>query len=127
MAFPLASFERRCRTEQKARFDRAMPAVLARLKAEAPVDTGELRDSGRLGDTARTPTSWSREIVFPVDQAVFTDAGTAPHQISVRTARVLSNGTDIFGTTVNHPGTTGTKWFTGNAESYYRQELEAAG
>jgi hypothetical protein len=106
-------------------FDAAVERTLEGLKAEAPVDTGELRDSGYIRQKTETGPRLSAVISFEAEQGVFTDEGTKPHKISVRTKKVLSDGKNFFGTSVNHPGSTKhIGWFTDAAPFIWRRALK---
>lgn len=127
MPFDLTARIAETRRRERRRFDCAMSLTYNRLRDEAPVDEGDLYASGRLGDRTTTPNSYGRDIVFGAEHASFTDTGTDAHKISVRTARVLTNGTEFFGTEVDHPGTEGTQWFTGNAQDFFHTALIECG
>jgi HK97 gp10 family phage protein len=76
-----------------------------------PVDKGDLRASigyaCELGSTsgASKPTEYDGIVTTNKEHAPHVEFGTRPHTIAVKFARVLSNGKDVFGTIVNHPGT----------------------
>lgn len=104
----------------------ALDATFNELVAAAPVATGELARSGRVSGIDRRGESLVASISFPVEQATFTDEGTRPHRISVRTAKVLTDGVSFFGKAVNHPGSTKhVGWFTDTAEDAWPRHLEA--
>ena len=86
------------------------------MKSRAPVDTGRLRSAIEVTD-ATSATQVRIKVSVTDEEAdlygLFNDTGTSPHTISVRDAKVLTNGTDFFGTTVNHPGSTKNRgWWT---------------
>lgn len=64
-------------------------------------DTGAT-DSDKIG---KTPSRDIRYIGTNVDYAAHVEFGTSPHKIEVKTASVLSDGSNFFGRVVNHPGT----------------------
>lgn len=123
--FPYQKLASRTRTREWQRFDKAIRGTLSDLKAAAPVDSGATRRSGRTTDIRVTPTSRTRTIEFG-EAAAFTNFGTAPHKIRVLTAKVLTDGSNFFGTEVNHPGQEGTKWLTGNAAEIFVRNLKAS-
>jgi hypothetical protein len=66
-----------------------------------PVDTGELSES-----ITYEIVSWDEAIVgSDVGHAAAVEFGSQPHTITVRNAKVLTDGKHIFGKTVRHPGT----------------------
>lgn len=71
----------------------------------------ELSGDGELVDALEeTSESWgsdaeTREISNDTSYADDVEFGTAAHEISVNSAPVLTNGTEFFGKTVQHPGT----------------------
>jgi HK97 gp10 family phage protein len=75
------------------------------------VDKGDLRSSisytcknGKSGDLS-LPGNADGIIGTNKEHAPHVEFGTRPHIITIKSARVLSDGKDIFGTQVNHPGT----------------------
>lgn len=69
-------------------------------RKEAPVKTGFLRN--RI--TSQT-MPLKGIIRSRAPYSIFVHEGTRPHIIEVRRKRVLSDGSNIFGTRVRHPGT----------------------
>lgn len=65
----------------------------------APVDTGGLRNS--IGYEVRG----GGVNIKMNDYGYYIEFGTSPHVITVRDAKVLSDGKSFFGTSVMHPGT----------------------
>lgn len=76
-----------------------------------PVDKGDLRSgigyACQLGSSggATKPSGHDGIVTVNKKHALPVEFGTRPHTIAVRNARVLSDGKDVFGTIVNHPGT----------------------
>jgi HK97 gp10 family phage protein len=76
-----------------------------------PVDKGDLRTSigyaCQLGSTAgaKKPGNYDGIVSTNKEHASHVEFGTRPHTITVKTARVLSDGKTIFGKRVQHPGT----------------------
>jgi len=67
----------------------------------APVDTGGLKNSIRFEVKENGDIEF-----YMMDYAPHVEYGTEPHKIRVKNKKVLSDGKRIFGTEVNHPGTT---------------------
>lgn len=112
----------------------AARAVLDDMVEDAPVDTGELRDSAYgpndVGDLAVV-------VGFTAPQADYTDQGVSPHPILPVNARFLRffwedgpNGSGIYTfDQVFHPGHTGSNWFTEKVDAwdvYVDEAAEAA-
>lgn len=77
-------------------------------KKEAPVDTGELRDSIDTQNVRRSKHGGSGEVVVKADHATFVVEGTRPHEIVPKTAAALRWQTPAgprFAKRVQHPGT----------------------
>lgn len=78
------------------------------IKNKAPVDTGRLRDSikSKLDRTSKYTFTVN---IGPTGKGRFyahlVEFGSAPHVIKSKRKRVLSNGQEIFGKIVKHPGT----------------------
>lgn len=74
----------------------------------APHSSGHLRSSIEGRVIAAGTDSWAGIVGTGVSYARFVEFGTKPHVIRVRNKRVLANVRtgDVFGTVVNHPGTT---------------------
>jgi HK97 gp10 family phage protein len=76
-----------------------------------PVDKGDLRASighaCKLGSTAgvKKPANYDGIVATNKEHALYVEFGTRPHVITVKTARVLSDGKETFGTRAQHPGT----------------------
>jgi HK97 gp10 family phage protein len=76
-----------------------------------PVDKGDLRSAigyaCKLGSSAgaRKPGNADGIVIANKRHAAPVEFGTRPHVITVKNARVLSDGKTVFGTRVNHPGT----------------------
>lgn len=76
--------------------------VKADAQQEAAYDTGELHDSieknfiegAHEGSVTVTAGHW-----------YFVEYGTGPHEITIRTKKVLADGTTVFGKRAFHPGT----------------------
>ena len=66
----------------------------------APRDQGQLSGSIKLRLTAD-----SAIIAATASYAADVEYGTRPHVITAKNARVLTDGKNFFGKTVNHPGT----------------------
>lgn len=98
-------------------------AALAEVEVQtvraAPEATGYLKRQIRALPLDETGPVLSGEIVADTAYAGFTDAGTQPHLIFPKRARVLAwegAGGAVFAHRVNHPGTRGTHWFTGGED-----------
>lgn len=102
-------------------------------KREAPVNKqsagGNLRQSIRSGMLGVA----SGEVEVGVDYGVFVEEGTRPHVITAKSAKVLANKYtgQIFGRTVNHPGTKANPFFKrgidaseGDIAAYFGQAVE---
>jgi hypothetical protein len=106
----------------------ASRTLLEDLVEDAPVDTGELRDSAYGPDIDEL----TARIGFTAPQADYTDLGTPPHQIVPVYASALRffwengpRGADWYTyAEVNHPGQEGTGWFSDRIEEWdtYVQE-----
>jgi len=112
MATGFDLLEARVKTEQQARFFRAMDIMESKAQAAAPVASGFLRENTKQGLVSEGVGTFQGEILVDTDYAASTDTGSRPHVISTRTASVLTDGVNFFGQTVNHPGTPGTRWFS---------------
>lgn len=122
--------EARVKTEQQARFYRALDILERKAQEDAPIDTGFMRERTRIGLTAEGGDGiYQGEIIVDTDYAAATDTGSRPHTISTRTAKVLTDGVNFFGQTVNHPGTQGTRWFSDGVatKAAWTAALEEAG
>lgn len=79
---------------------------------DIPVDEGFMRNNTRV--RRRSPLSWT--IFSAAQYASFTDTGSRPHVITPKSpGGVLvfqSGGQTIFAKKVNHPGTSGTRWWS---------------
>lgn len=119
----------RVRTREQQRFNMAMDIMEANTIAAAPVDSGFLQTTIGLGLQSFTPTSFGREILVDAVYAAATDTGSRPYRISTRTAQVLSDGENFFGTEVQHPGLPGTLWFTDGVatQEVWANALQQAG
>ena len=86
------------------------------IKNRAPVDTARLKAAIDVDN--QTDANTVKFIVEVTDSeaaryGLFNDTGTKAHTITARNASVLTNGTDFFGKTVNHPGSTKNKgWWS---------------
>lgn len=100
------------------------------LRRRAPRDTGELRDTSYVRLRQAGPVLWVYEVVFPAEQASYTDKGTRRHPIVGRPLLVFywpKVGKVVFLPKVNHPGNKGTKWWTdGYTDSQWGADLRAA-
>lgn len=103
--------------------DSAAQAILDDMIEDAPVETGELRDS------AYGPTDVGVLTVvvgFSAPQADFTDQGAQPHPIFPVNARHLRffwengpNGPNVYNfEEVFHPGQAATLWFSDKVEDW---------
>lgn len=111
--------------------DAAAQAILDDMVRDAPVDTGELRDSAYgptdIGDLAVV-------VGFTAPQADFTDLGTSPHPILPVNAAYLRfywedgpNGSGVYTfDQVFHPGNEGTSWFSDKVDLWDTYVDEAA-
>ena len=99
-----------------SRIGQAVDNIDNGIRERAPVDTGRLRQSIQVDD--QTAADVVRIVVSVDDEeadryGLFQDLGTAPHIIEVRDAQALSDGSNFFGTRVNHPGSTRNRgWFS---------------
>lgn len=78
------------------------------IAQKTPVDTGRLRDSIKAKRDRKAKYTFTMK-VGPVGKGRFyahlVEFGSAPHVIKVsKKKRVLSNGRDVFGKIVQHPG-----------------------
>lgn len=91
-------------------------AVLGEQKREAPVRTGNLRRSIRLG----TISARVAQTVASANYAAHVEYGTGPHEIRPRRRRALrwraADGGVVFATKVNHPGTRANPFMARGAE-----------
>lgn len=95
--------------------DKAAEKGLQIAKTEAPRDKGILIKSHIK--EKKSPTKY---LIGPDASVLIGEAerdysldvhfGTRAHTISVKNKKVLSDGNNIFGKTVNHPGTSPNKW-----------------
>ncbi len=87
-----------------------------RLKAS--ISTQSLTEGSKGGaDTISKPNRVGVVLVgTPVDYAPHVEFGTVAHTITVKNAKVLSNGKKFFGKTVKHPGT--------NAQPFLRPAMD---
>jgi HK97 gp10 family phage protein len=69
-------------------------------RRNAPIDNGRLK-----GSISREVKRDVAIVGTNVEYAPHVEYGTRPHVITVKNARVLSDGKQIFGRSVNHPGT----------------------
>lgn len=76
--------------------------IQANAKQKAPVDSGTLK---RSIDVDIANDELSAKVFTNLEYAPHVEFGTAPHKIKVKDASVLSNGSQVFGKEVNHPGT----------------------
>ena len=84
------------------------------LRDKGNYDEGNLESSifHQFKDSGKTAEVGSNSII-----SKFIEFGTRPHKIRIKNKKVLSDGIDIFGTEVNHPG------YRGNpalGRSYYK-------
>jgi HK97 gp10 family phage protein len=79
--------------------------IQANAKLRTPVDSGTLK---RSIETELAPDGMSAVVGTNVEYAPHVEFGTAPHKITVKDAGVLSNGKEVFGKEVDHPGTPAT-------------------
>jgi len=84
------------------------------LRSNGNYKTGDLEKSidHVISNNGKTGTIGSDSII-----SKYIEFGTSPHKIRIKNAKVLSDGVDIFGTEVNHPG------YKGNPalrRSYYK-------
>lgn len=95
------------------------------LDEVVPIDTGELRDSQVIEQTG--DNEW--QVVYEAEHATFTDEGTAPHTIEGNPLLAFEwEGELVIVHSVEHPGTTGTFWFTDTfTDENWSRCLEEAG
>lgn len=101
--------------EVTADLDRYADTMVGILKKRAPFRDGLLRSRIRSGGL-RAPRSRVKTVSFAtetnMDYPSFLDGGTRPHVIRIKTKKVLASyqqpgvADQIFGTVVNHPGST---------------------
>lgn len=80
-------------------------AILSEAIANAPVDEGNLKNSG---DMRISDDGLKAEVVFTADYAQTVEFGSRPHKIRAKNGKFLHfkvNGKDVFAKEVNHPGT----------------------
>src|SRR5689334_8987992 len=101
--------------------EQAADNLLEEMRAAAPVGgaddehQGETRDSGEVQNRGGGQGSYSYEISFPTPQALFTDQGTKPHEITPTSKKALAfkvGGATVIVKRVDHPGTSATEWFS---------------
>ena len=96
--------------------DIALDAI-GEQKKRAPVKTGNLRRSIRLGRI----TARSAETIAGANYAAYVEFGTKPHEIRPRSKRALrwkdKGGGFRFATRVNHPGTRAKPYMIPGAEA----------
>lgn len=105
-----------------------------------PADKGDLRSAigytTAMGKNGNIPLQSGADGVVGVNKehAPPVEFGTQPHVITIKTARVLTDGVDIFGIRVNHPGTQAQPFVRpagdqnrGNATEIMKQELAKVG
>lgn len=95
-------------------FVSAQDAFIQLLIEAAPIDTGVLRESfqATVGSAGTIVTG---TITNTQEYSSFTDTGTAPHEITGNPYLAFSvGGVDVVVTSVQHPGTAGTNWWTDN-------------
>lgn len=80
--------------------ERAAIIVQSTAKRDAPIKDGRLR-----GSITRDVKRDVAIVGTNVEYAPHIEYGTRPHIITVKNARVLSDGKQIFGRSVNHQGT----------------------
>lgn len=94
----------------------AADGIAERMRREAPVKTGALRDS------IKVTTEPGKRIIGPdVPYADFVVLGTAPHRIEAKPGSVLAfavGGETVFAKYVNHPGTKPNPFVRRALESY---------
>jgi HK97 gp10 family phage protein len=85
---------------KKVALTAACKIVQSDAKPLAAIDTGALRGSITYKVSAN-----DGKVGTNVEYAPHIEFGTKAHTISVKSAKVLSDGKSIFGKTVKHPGT----------------------
>jgi len=127
--------------------DRAAALVVDKAKAAAPVSTpsptnnhsGQLRDSLDVLESFESATGTGvvavRAVGSLLNYAQFTDeVDTAPHQIYPLGTHHLRFWWDrgpagagvYYMPHVNHPGTTGKRWFASSAEAWWLDALQSS-
>lgn len=99
------------------------------MDVRAPYLTGELVGSKEVTEGGGSPI-FSATIAYPVIQAATTDTGAKAHDIfgdpylsfNVGGKQIVIN-TDVSGP-VNHPGNTGSRWFSDGVEPAYLAQIE---
>jgi hypothetical protein len=76
--------------------------IVANSKMRSPVLSGTLK---RSIESEITPDGMSGKVFTNLDYAPSVEFGSAPHIIQAKDAKVLSDGKQIFGKEVHHPGT----------------------
>jgi HK97 gp10 family phage protein len=79
------------------------------MVSRAPVDSGTLKSSitayvaanGMRAEVGLRGKKAQRDVFY----ARFVELGTKSYNVSIQSRRVLSNGTEVFGTRMSHPGT----------------------
>jgi hypothetical protein len=99
--------------------------------AAAPLgQTGELRGSIKANPPTFTGRGFETSIRAEAEHASFTDTGTRPHRIEGSPLLAFEwpkagPGLFVF-PSVEHPGTTGTGWFTEQMPERWRSALEGS-
>jgi hypothetical protein len=104
--------------------DDALRGMQERLTDVAPVDTGFLRDES----VTVFAHALSGTIVYEADYASFTDEGTDPHRIEGNPLLAFEiDGELVIVHSVEHPGTTGTRWWSDTmTDDVWAEALEEA-
>lgn len=71
-------------------------------KKNVLVDTGLLKRSIRSEFKKNDLTG---EVIVGAEHGIYVEKGTRPHTIEIKNSKVLSDGKNIFGRKVKHPGT----------------------
>lgn len=110
----------------------AVDLMIEPMRAYAPYQTGELRDSIQVDRAAGLGVSSDAvavRVIAPVIQACTTDQGSPPHRIVARNSRLLvfegSSGT-VFTPAVNHPGNAARPWWQRALEATWGPNLRFA-
>lgn len=107
--------------------DRATEALLDQLQNDAPYRSGDTY-RGITGSLGGDPIRPSATVTSATIQGEWANDGTRPHVIRPVVAKALrwtGPGGVVFAKQVNHPGTTGSHWFS-NAVSFWPQRLQEA-
>lgn len=97
--------------------------IVEEMRKEAPVDSGQLRDSIRYVHPHKLKVVIGS---FGVAYVKFVTEGTRPHEIRAKNSSVLSfkvGGKQVFATVVKHPGTEANPFMSEAADKVLKKAL----